>query len=282
MISRHRLAAKHTLPTRNRLLNAYWRLYNTHPHNILPLESALPVELQPRSRDQYRTVMAMILSPGTADRRLSVCLGRLFRTHPSFDSCNDLVKDQVERILDPVNNGGIGLGDPRGGNTDRLWAVLSCYFGPWKDTLTPENTRGLLRKEGFGPETLRLLDAYCWGNRDVLPLNRAAFNALVKRGLYEQHGDIDVARADVESKLAGEEDVVLIDFHEMLRFRDLYDSKSENEQKNVVIGWNAWRLLCSTERERIREDWRWINEHLVKDEDIAQELWRFFRKIADP
>lgn len=275
-------------PDRDALLDAYWQLHRMHPQHLVRLESAspgqlpLPEELRHESRDKYRIVMTMILSPLKRDIQLAPCLGRLFKMHPGFDSLRNLEKSEIRRLLGPIKDGGIGLGDPQGSNTARLWSVLRSYFGPWMETLTPENTQALLREEGFRAKTVRLLDAYCWGNKDVFPLDQAAFNALVKLGLYGPADNKDVVRADVEGKLAGEERVALIDFHEMLRFHEQYTDKSPSEQKNVVVGWNAWRLLCSIEREGITEDWRWIYEHLVSDEDIAQELWHFYRKISDP
>ena len=276
-------------PDRDALLDAYRRLYDKHPHHRLRLENAsptqlaLPGELRHESRDKYRIVMTMILSPQKRDIRLAPCLGRLFKMHAGFDSLRNLGDSHIRRSLGPIKNGGIGLGGPHGGNTARLWAVLSSYFGPWKETLTPENTRALLVREGFGPKTVRLLDAYCWGNKDVFPLDRAAFNALVKSGLYGPADNIDVVRADVEAKLAGQRDVSLIDFHEMLRFVEQSSGTDKKGEKAIIVGWNAWRLLCSMEWERITQDWRWINKHLVKEnEDIAKELWHFFRRIAYP
>lgn len=265
---------------RDALVDAYRQLHRMHPHHLLPLESDLPAELQHESRDKYRTIMTIILAPQRGDRGLSECLGRLFKMHPSFDSLRNLEESQIGRLLGPIKDGGIGLGNPHGGNTARLSAVLSSYFGPWKETLTPKNTQALVAKEGFGPKTVRLLDAYCWGNKDVLPLDRPAFRALHTGGLYEHGSHIDKVRSDVEAKLAGQRDVSLIDFHEMLRFIEQYSGKTKKGQKDIIIGWNAWRLLCSKERERVTEDWRWLYEHLVRNEDIAKELWHFFRGIA--
>src|SRR5919106_2314364 len=56
--------------TQAELLQCYCRLYNEHPHALLPLETALPAELQYPTRDRYRTVLTMILSVRMADVRL--------------------------------------------------------------------------------------------------------------------------------------------------------------------------------------------------------------------
>jgi len=266
---------------RKALLKAYWQLHNIHPHHLLPLESVLADELRSEKRDKYRTIMTMILAPGTGDKKLSECLGRLFKIHPSFDSLRDLEESQVRRLLGPTKDGGIGLGNPQGRNSARFIAVQSGYFGIWKETTTPENTQALVVKEGFGPKTVRLLDAYCWGNRDVFPLDQPALRALRTAGLYEEGSDIDKVRSDVETKLAGQKGVSLIDFHEMLRFIEQSSGKSKKGERGIIVGWNAWRLLCSKEQERITRDWRWLYDNLVKDEDIAKELWRFYRKISD-
>lgn len=268
-----------SLPDRNALLDAYYQLHDQHLHHLLPLESELPAELQPDSRDKYRTIMTMTLSSGTGDKRLSECLGRLFKLYLNFDSLRNLEKDQVERLVGSINNGGIGLGDPRGGNTARLCAVLSCYFGPWDGTITPANTQALVIKEGFGPKIVRLFEAYCWGNKDVFPLDQPAFRALRTVVLYKNGNNIDKVRSDVEAKLAGEKDVVLIDFHEMLRFIEQSSGKSDKKQQDIIIGWNAWRILCSTQRAKITEDW--ICKHLIKDEALAKELWHFYRRISN-
>jgi len=92
--------------------------------------------------------------------------------------------------------------------------------------------------------------------------------------------NIDDVRRDIEDKLSGERDIPLIDFHEMLRFIEQYTGKSKREQENIVIGWNAWRLLCSSKREQITRDWTWIYDRLIKDEDIAKQLWQFYHKVA--
>jgi len=270
-------------PDTEALVDAYWQLDRMHPdhsYHSLPLESALPAELRAEKRDKYRTIMTMILSQGMTDMRLAKSLGRLFKIHPDFESLRNLEKHQVKPLLREV---GIGLNDPdRWGNGGRLWSLLRCYFGPWKETMTPENTQALAKERGFDAKFIRLPEAYCWGNKDVFPLDRPAFRALLTAGLYGDGSDIDEVRSDVEAKLAGEESIALIDFHEMLRFIEQSSGKGKEGEKAIIIGWNAWRLLCSTERGRITEDWRWIYEHLVSDEDIAKELWHFYRGISDP
>ena len=275
-----------SLPSRDALVDAYWQLHRMHPQHLVRLESAspgqlpLPEELRHESRDKYRIVMTMILSPQKRDIQLAPCLGRLFKMHPGFDSLRNLEKSEITQLLGPIKDGGIGLGDPRGGNTARLWAVMTSYFGPWNKTITPENTQALVAIEGFGPKIVRLFEAYCWGNKDVFPLDQPAFRALLATDLYENGSNIDKVRSDVEAKLAGQRGVSLIDFHEMLRFDEQSRGKSKKEKKDIIIGWNAWRLLCSMEWEGITDNWRWIYEHLVRDEDVAKELWRFCRRIT--
>ena len=180
-----------SLPSRDALVDAYWQLHRMHPQHLVRLESAspgqlpLPEELRHESRDKYRTIMTMTLSSGTSDKRLSQCLGGLFKMHPSFDSLRNLEKSEITRLLGSNSNGGIGLGDPRGGNTARLWAIVTSYFGPWNEVITPENTQALVLKEGFGPKIVRLFEAYCWGNKDVFPLDQPAFRALLATDLYK-------------------------------------------------------------------------------------------------
>ena len=261
----------------------YQKLYQMHPHHLLPLETALPAELQPESRDKYRIVMTMILAPGKGDKPLDRCLGKLFKRHPDFDSFRDPpTKDYIRKLLGNKETGGIGLGlsDPdRSGNGARLWNLLRLYFESWHEKITPYNIQALTGERGFKLHIVRSLEAYCFGNRDAFPLDRPAFRALCNGGMYEYESDIDEVRKDVERKLREKKDVSLIDFHEMLRFIEQYTGKSKQKQKEIIVGWNAWRLLCSAERDQITMNWKWIYEHLVKDRDIAEELWGFYHEI---
>lgn len=267
-----------SFPNKNSLVDAYRQLYKMHPHELLPLETELPPELRCEERDKYRIIMTMILAGGIGDKRLATCLGRLFKRYPDFESMRHL----------PPLLGGIGLafGDPdRGGNGGRLRSFLECYFGVWGGRITEDDILTLYQKKGFGGgKFVRALQAYCCGNRDVLPLDMPALSAL-RDPLFPEYcnSSDDEIRKDIEGKLRGETGVSLIDFHELLRFVEQYSrAKSDKTKKDIIIGWNAWRLLCSNEREQITKDWGWIYEHLVRDEGIAKELWLFYRKITAP
>jgi len=271
-------------PAKDDLVKAYHELYQMHPHDLLPLEGALPIELRPKWRDGYRIVMTMILSGRKGDMSLGECLGQLFKRHPNFESLRNLGKHQIKQLLGKKEDRGIGLGntDPDGGgNGARLWSFLRCYFGPWQETVTPENIQALYQERGFRAKFVKTLEAYYLGKQDVLPLDGPAFRALRISGLYEYDSNIDEVREDIEDKLRSESGVSLIDFHEMLRFIEQFSGKGERGRNNIIIGWNAWRLLCSKERDKITKDWKWIHERLVKDESIARELWYFYRKVAD-
>jgi endonuclease III len=271
-------------PDRNRLLSLWQGLSKVHLHKLLPLESALPVELRPESRDKYRTIMTMILSQGIGDRRLAQCLGPLFKEYPSFESLRSLDRQGIRRLLGAKKDGGIGLGfpDPDGGGSGaRLLGLRNCYFGPWDETATQENIEALSKERGFGPKMVRALQAYCFGNRDVFPLDQPAYEALRMLHMYGYGTHLDEVRKDVEGKLCGE-NLSLVDFHEVLRFIGQVAGKSQKERNDVVVGWNAWRLLCSEKREQITRDRKRIREHLVQDKYIAEELWRFFQDVAGP
>lgn len=271
-------------PHKDDILRAYHELYRTHPHNLLPLETELPVELRPEFRDKYRVVMTMMLSGRTGDKRLTKCLGGLFKRHPNFESFRNFPKHQVKLLLGKGKDGGIGLGLTdlcSGGNGARFWSFLQCYFGPWKETITLEGVRDLYRSTGFGAAFVKKLEAYCLGSKDVLPLDRPAFEALRSTPLYENAANANEVRKDIEDKLRGESGVSLIDFHEMLRFIEQYTGKSPKRQVDIIVGWNAWRLLCSTEREQITKDDKCICEDLVRDKNIAEKLLDFYRKVAD-
>ena len=274
-------------PSKEELIRAYdWLDKESHPHNLLPLETRLPDELKWKSRDEYRIIMSMILSGAVSDKRLSKCLGTLFRKHPDFGSFRNIEKFQIKQLLGAEEGGGIGLGytDPDGvGNGARLWSFLSCYFGPWKEKITRENIKELYQERGFNFAFVRKIEAYYLGDTYVLPLDKPAFRALCNTPLYEDAYSSDEVRKDIENKLRGVKGVSLIDFHEMLRFIEQYTGKSKKKQDDIVVGWNAWRLLCSRDRESITKDYKWIHKNLIKEsEELAQELWHFFREIADP
>ena len=278
-------------PSKKDLLEAYNQLHSNHPHYLLPLETKLPDELKCESRDRYRIIITMILAQANRDKPLTECLKLLFKRHPDFGSMRNLQKHEIKRLLCKKNDGGIGLGygDPdRGGNGGRLWSFLECYFGIWRGIITEANILTLYQKKGFKPgHFVKLLQAYRFGNNNVIPLDRPALSVL-RDPLFPIYGSFsdDRIRKDIEGKLRGEPGVSLIDFHELLRFTGQTGGRNakhfNSDDINVITGWNAWRLLCSSKREWITRDCKWIYNHLVKDEGIAKELWCFFQKVIEP
>ena len=137
-----------------------------------------------------------------------------------------------------------------------------------------------LRVRGYGDKVVRLLQAYCFGNRNVLPLDTPAFSCLREYGFYRD-SNIYNARLDVEKKLYGVKGVSLVDFHELLRFRGqagkTHSKRLTAKQRKIIIGWNAWRLLPSLHREKLTQGW--IRRHLVKSEDLSAELLDYVRLI---
>jgi hypothetical protein len=238
--------------------------------------------------------MTMVLSERSNDLNLSKALGRLFLRYPDFRSLQSLSRQEIiQRILAGENKGGCGFGGynkPNGGGSDdRMITFVSRYFNDWERRITEQHIWGLEQPKptGFGPKFIRTLLAYCPldgngpANRNVLPLDDPAFKALndCLRGRGYQYRNKEDAREDIENKLSDENGIWLIDLHEMLRFEGQSSGKNKREQNQIILGWNAWRLLCSTERDRITRDWKWIYEHLVKDKDIAKELWDFYQEI---
>lgn len=273
-----------TFPDKDALLDAYWRLYKKHPKHLLRLETELPDQLKWESRDEYRIIMTMILSQRIDDHSLSISLGKLFSVHPAMESLRDVITWNDAKDL--LKGYGFMVDGPAAYNVDRFWALLRLYFDEWSGTIESNYIDTLKVKRGYGPKSTRTLSAYHLGDRNVLPLDRKAFDALREVGLYAHNSNIDRVRRDIEHKLSGEKSISLINFHELLRFIGQTGGRDpkhfNNNDIKVVIGWNAWRLLCSLERAQITEDWKWIYEHLVRDEGIAQELWHFFREVADP
>jgi hypothetical protein len=145
----------------------------------------------------------------------------------------------------------------------------------------------LYQKNGFkAGHFVKLLQAYYFDNNNVIPLDTPALNVL-RDPLFPGYSNIsdNQIRKDIEGKLRGESGVSLIDFHEMLRFIGQTGGRDpkhfNSDDINVVVGWNAWRLLCSLEREEITKDWKWIYNHLVKNEGLAKDLWLFYRNVLD-
>ncbi len=92
-------------------------------------------------------------------------------------------------------------------------------------------------------------------------------------------GYIDQARDKIESKISEYPDVILIDFHELLRFEWQTEGKEPEDIDRIVIGWNAWRMLCAKDRSMFTETW--IIENLVEIDYLAKELWEFYQEITN-
>jgi len=263
-------------PDRDALLNVYRQLYQMHPHSLLPLESALPIELQPARREKYRIIMTMILSQRTNDYSLLVSLGKLFSAHPTLESLRGLTTWNAAKDL--LRRHGFKVDGPAEYNVHRFWALLRLCSGKWCGTIESDYVDTLKVERGYGPKFTRTLHAYHLGDRNVFPLDGKGFYALTKIGLYPHDANINQVRADIENKLRGEKSIALIDFHELLRCKGQTDGKEAGSRQleEVIVGWNAWRVLCSLERAKMTEDW--IYKHLIKDKSIAQKLWQFLSR----
>jgi len=256
-------------------LNLYQKLNSEHPHHLLPLESSLPVELQYTSRDQYRIVLTMILSGGMSDYSLTRALKELFRRYPSFESLRNLSKAEVGTILSSV-----GRNDPdKTGNGARFWTLKKYYYGQWNKKITERNILKLRSPSGrgFGPKFIGTLQAYLLGNPNIFPMDGQARKALTQFGSYRYFKSDDRVRRDIEVKLARRRNEAAIDFHELLRFRMQAGLVGEGaityQQRKIVIGWNGWRLLCAKNRKTLTP--KWIYRNLVKNKQIAKELFEF-------
>ena len=74
-------------------------------------------------------------------------------------------------------------------------------------------------------------------------------------------------------------EILRLEFQTNLRGQT--DGKPINgtEYENIIVGWNAWRLLCSNKRREITEDW--ICARLITGrEDLARTLWHFFKEMT--
>jgi endonuclease III len=267
--------------TRARLIACYRTLYEQHPHTLLPLETALPAALQYADRDLYRTVLTMILSVHMADVRLTQALGKLLARYPDFRSLQPLTMPQLHQVLREAT---VVLNNPgSGGNGGRLWGFLLHYFGPWGECCTEPHVRALRAQNvrGFGEKVVRLLQAYCFGNPRVLPLDTPAFKALQAYGLY-RNWHIHRARQDIEQQLQRVPGIALVDLHELLRFRGqagrVNPERLTRKQQHILTGWNAWRVLIS--RHRHTSTPGWLRAHLVQSDALAQALYEHLRTLS--
>ena len=258
------------------IVKLYHKLYAEHPHDLLPLETSLPKELKFDCRDQYRIILTMILSQRMGDLQLINCLVKLFSSYPDFESLKLLSQTQVRGVL---SNTGFGFNDPRKqGNGARLWSLKEQYFGPWGRKVTQPLLQELTfrRARGFGLKFVRALQSYCFGNKEAFPLDGPAFRCLQEAGLYKD-SRLDEARHDIEATLRDQDEVHMIDFHELLRFRGqagIVGTRSLTQrQESVVRGWNGWRILCSNYRKNFNQEW--IYGRLVKNQEIATRLLTF-------
>jgi hypothetical protein len=171
------------------------------------------------------------------------------------------------------------------GNGGRLWEFLQLYFGSWQEQITAQHTHLLLspKVRGFGEKVVRLLQAYCFGNTRVLPLDTPAFNALRECGLYQNWKIMD-ARSDLEQKLADVPGLALVDVHELLRFRGQAKRVDPHhltrQQRQIIIGWNAWRLLISPQSNTLSQ--AWLRQHLVQHDTLATVLFDYLHTIWQP
>lgn len=265
---------------RGRLLHAYRGLCQIHPHNLLCLETELPTELQYATREPHRVIITMGLSQRTSDYNLSVALARLFQAHPDMSGFKKLSNLGETKTF--LKGYGFQVDGPAAYNVDRFFGFIELYFSKWGGIITPGNVATLSTRRGYGPKNMRVLDAYLWGYQHAFPLDGPAFRALCNCGLCEYVDSIDKVREDIESKLCDEKNTSLVDFHEMLRFVEQASGKNSTERKKVIIGWHAWRLLCSRNRGNLTGDWRWIHANLITgSEQLAKELYHFFRKITN-
>lgn len=268
------------LPTHEQLFQCYHTLYAEHPHSLLPLETALPPALQPPARNLYRTVLTMILSVRMADIRLTQAMAKLFVLYPDFHALQPLSMAQLHSALRQAT---VVLNNPQhSGNGGRLWGFLQLYSGPWGEQITEAHINMLLacRVRGFGEKVVRLLQAYCFGNPRVLPLDTPAFHALQAYGLY-RHEKIAEARHDIEAKLRGMPAIALVDMHELLRFRGQAGRVQPHclsaKQQRLIIGWNAWRVLISEHRNS--RGYSWLRQWLVHDDVLATTFYDYVQTL---
>lgn len=224
-------------------------------------------ELACERRNRYRTIMVMILSEATHDLRLAHSMIRFFDEYQDFRSLQRIRELDVEAVLKRF-----GIGRNKTGNGRRFQSILRLQ--PWLRPFEAGDVAKLA--DGFGNKFRKVLLAYVFGKRNVLPLDTPAFHALQEQRFYTHltPTQIDRVRDDIEEKLGSVAGVSLIDFHELLRFRKQAGLASKNRltlnQKKIILGWNGWRVLCLNDRSILTANW--VEHNLIKDTDLAAEF----------
>ena len=118
---------------------------------------------------------------------------------------------------------------------------MKLYFDKWNQTIKPENIETLRVERAYGSSTMRKLYTYWLGRQNLLPLDGKANAMLKEHGLYDLYMDINEVRADIEAKLGNEMTISLINFNEMLSFKQQTrgESLQSTDVKKIIIGWKC-------------------------------------------
>jgi len=209
----------------------------------------------------------MILSGAMDDLRLTYSMNRFFEEYEDLRSLQGIRDQDVESVLRRF-----GIGRNKTGNGLRLRSLL--HIRPWSKPFEMKDVATL--GSGFGNKFRKVLLAYAFGNRNEFPLDNPAFYALQELGFYThlKSGQIDDVRTDIERKIQRIHEMALIDFHELLRFRKqagrITKGQTTRHQKDVILGWNGWRVLCSSSKNLMTTNW--IKRDLIKDPNFAAEF----------
>lgn len=267
--------------SKGKLKELYGRLINYHPHDLLALESRLPSSLRCNQRDKYRTVITMILSQGTNDRKLSQSLGCFFGKYPNLNDLQNITRQELETVLAACGFTTKGYAGQY--NVDRMWHLIETLG----NQLNTSNLTAFVKKlplqgygHGYGEKMVRVLKAYVLGQQNLLPLDTPGFEVLKNEGLCSS---VNQCREQIERVLSTESDITLIDFHEMLRFKGQTELKGikrgSRRYDDIIKGWNAWRMICAKDDSKFNEDW--IRKNLVKNKRLAKELWSLYSYLKD-
>ncbi len=251
----------------------YEQLFNDHPHDLLALETRLPSSLRYNQRDKYRTVITMILSQETSDWKLFRSLKGFFGKYPNVNDLQNITRQELKTVLAACGFTTKGYAGEY--NVDRMWHFIETLG----NQLNTSNLTAFVKKlplqgygHGYGEKMVRVLIAYVLGQQNLLPLDTPGFEVLKQQGF---DSSINHCRERIERELSTDSDTILIDFHELLRFKGQTELKGikrgSRKYDEIIKGWNAWRMLCARDDSKFNEDW--IRRNLVKDNKLAKELW---------
>ena len=109
-------------------------------------------------------------------------------------------------------------------------------------------------------------------------LNLAISDLLMRRYPNKKEGDLSRMRASLVNSVILAEKAIGLELGKLLRIGkgeagQVHKGTPNTKQREVILGWNGWRLLCLLHRGRLTSEW--IYQHFVQKKQMARELFDF-------